>query len=62
MHFNDIFYRQKLGTAMGTKGAPTFATIVLGFLEEKLFVTLEEKFGQRFGNNINNRYKTISNV
>ena len=28
---------------MGTKVAPTYATLVLGFLEEKLFETLEEK-------------------
>ena len=52
MHFNDIFHRQKLGTAMGTKVAPTYATLLLGFLEEKLFVTLEETFGQHFGNYI----------
>ncbi|XP_078331160.1 uncharacterized protein LOC144624989 [Crassostrea virginica] len=37
---------------MGTKVAPTYATLVLGFLEEKLFVTLEETFGQHFGNYI----------
>ena len=37
---------------MVTKVAPTYATLVLGFLEEKLFVTLEETFGQHFGNYI----------
>nr|XP_022299146.1 uncharacterized protein LOC111107980 [Crassostrea virginica] len=47
-----IEWWQKLGTAMGTKVAPTYATLVLGFLEEKLFVTLEETFGQHFGNYI----------
>ncbi|XP_062591597.1 uncharacterized protein LOC134253105 [Saccostrea cucullata] len=50
MHFNDIVYRQKLGTAMGTKVAPTYATLVLGFLEEKLYLTVKEKFGQDFEN------------
>ena len=52
MHFNGIFYRQKLGTAMGTKVAPTYASFVIGFLEERLFVTMEENFGQHFGNYI----------
>ena len=57
MHFNDIFYRQKLGTAMGTKVAPNNVTVVLGFLEEKLFVTLEETIGQHFGNYIRMSWK-----
>ena len=42
MHLNDNVYRQKLGTAMGTKVAPTYATLVVGFLEIKLFQTLEK--------------------
>ena len=29
---------------MGTKCAPTFATLVLGYLEEKLYDTIEEHF------------------
>ena len=37
---------------MGTKVAPTYATLDLGLLEEKLFETLEEKFGQHLGNYI----------
>ena len=52
MHLNDNVYRQKLGTAMGTKVAPTYATLVVGFLEIKLFETLEKKFCQHFGNYI----------
>ena len=43
MLFNYIVYKQKLGTVMGTKVAPTYTTLVLRFLE-KLFETLEEKF------------------
>ena len=35
--FNKSFYNQTKGTAMGTKVAPTYATLVLGFLEEKLY-------------------------
>lgn len=48
IHFNGTYYRQKLGTAMGTKVAPTYATLVLGFLEEKLFTSVKEKFGENF--------------
>ena len=29
--FNDKYYRQVKGTAMGTKCAPTYATLVLGY-------------------------------
>ena len=30
--FNDSYYRQLKGTAMGTKMTPVYATLVLGFL------------------------------
>ena len=50
MHLNDNVYRQILGTTIRTKVAPTYATLFLGFLEEKLFETYEEKFDQHFGN------------
>lgn len=36
MNFDGIIYKQKFGTATGTKVAPTYATLILGFLEEKL--------------------------
>jgi hypothetical protein len=36
-HFNGKNYRQLLGTAMGTKTAPTYATLTLGFLELTLY-------------------------
>ena len=32
--FNDKYYFQISGTAMGTKMAPTYATLTMGFLEE----------------------------
>ena len=50
MHQTEIKYSQKLHKV--AKVAPTYATHVLGFLEEKLFETFEEKFGQHFGNYI----------
>lgn len=33
---------------MGTKVAPTYATLVLGFLEEKLYKNLEDQFSVEF--------------
>lgn len=33
-HFNDKYYLQLTGTAMGTKVAPTYANLTLGWLEE----------------------------
>ena len=32
--FNDNFYKQIKGTAMGTKFAPVYATLTIGYLEE----------------------------
>ena len=34
--FNNINYIQRLGTAMGTKMAPTYATLTIVYLEENL--------------------------
>ena len=35
--FNDKIYRQKLGTAIGTRFAPAYAYIFMSGLEERLF-------------------------
>lgn len=40
--FDGCFYNQIRGTAMGTKFAPTYATLVLAYLEEKLYTHLED--------------------
>ena len=45
-HFDNKFYRQIQGTAMGTKMAPTYATLVLGYLEKKLYSEYEKIFGE----------------
>ena len=50
--FNDKYYQQTKGTAMGTKIGPTYATLVMGYLEDQLYKKIiEDKgviIGQRF--------------
>ena len=40
--FQDEVYLQKSGTAMGTKMAPTYAILVMGFLEENMYTRLQD--------------------
>ncbi|MCG8094140.1 MAG: hypothetical protein JAZ17_11035 [Candidatus Thiodiazotropha endolucinida] len=40
--FDEKYYNQIKGTAMGTKCAPTYATLVLGYLEEKLYAKMSD--------------------
>ena len=56
-YFNDKMYTQVRGTAMGTKFAPTYATLVLAYLEEKLFVQTEMKYGKEFARYIKDNWK-----
>jgi hypothetical protein len=44
--FNGEEYKQTFGTAMGTKFAPTYATLVLGYLEAKVYDTIKSKYGE----------------
>ena len=44
-HFDNKLYQQIQVTAMGTKMAPTYATLVLGYLEKKLYLKFETQFG-----------------
>ena len=54
--FNLENYLQKTGTAMGTKFAPVYANLVLGFLEITLKNKISEKFGTETANTIMNNY------
>ena len=42
---------------MGTKFAPIFSTLVLGYLEEKLYANLEKEFGCQFKQYIIDNFK-----
>lgn len=47
--FDDKIYLQKKGTAMGTKMAPSYATLVLGYLENKLYSEVADIMGREIG-------------
>ena len=47
-YFNANYYSQRKGTAMGTKFAPVYATLVIGYLEEKHYTQVTDRFGQQF--------------
>ncbi|MEW8547697.1 MAG: reverse transcriptase domain-containing protein, partial [Candidatus Thiodiazotropha sp.] len=55
--FNDEFFRQKKGTAMGTKVAPTYATLTIGYLEQKLYNQTASDFGPTFIKEFENTWK-----
>ena len=48
--FNSKHYRQTKGTAMGTKFAAVYATLVIGYLEEILYDKINVKYGIQFTN------------
>lgn len=48
--FDHTHYKQIKGTAMGTKFAPVYATLTIGYLEEKLYEEIKSVFGTEFGN------------
>jgi len=46
--FNDRFYNQTKETAMGTKVAPTYANLVMGYLERNLFHQIKITYDEHF--------------
>ena len=46
--FNDEFYRQISGTAMGTIFAPTYVTLTMGYFEFHFYNICELKLGKEF--------------
>ena len=54
--FNNKFYLQVNGTAMGTKMAPTYANLVLAYLEEKLYDKLHNEHSFAFKTFIENNF------
>ena len=46
-YFNGHYYKQVRGTATGVKPAPTYADLVMGYLEIKLFYTLKNELGNK---------------
>lgn len=47
MCFNDTVYKQIRGVAMGTRVAPSVASLTLGFLEKKLYSDIEDAFNEQ---------------
>lgn len=55
-HFDNKFYLQIKGTAMGTKMAPTYANLVLAYLEETLYENLRNTFGSDYSKYIESHF------
>ncbi|CAG2254179.1 unnamed protein product [Mytilus edulis] len=47
-YFDGNKYRQIKGTAMGTKVAPTYANLVMGYLEQQMYRQISVQFDQNF--------------
>ena len=56
-YFNDIISNQVRGTPMGTKFAPTFATLVLAYLEEMLYSQTKIEFDKELVDYIKDNWK-----
>ena len=50
-------YNQVRGSTMGTKFAPTYATLVLAYLEEKLYSQVEIKFDKEVADYVKDNWK-----
>ena len=55
--FDGNNYRQITGTAMGTKCAPAYATLCLGYLEIDLYRKIDSTYSEAIGTQFKNAYK-----
>ncbi|KAL5010151.1 hypothetical protein ScPMuIL_012456 [Solemya velum] len=56
-NFDGQTYEQMKGTAMGTKVAPTYANLVMGYLEYKLYEKVKDEFDDDFKQYILGQWK-----
>ncbi|KAL5016728.1 hypothetical protein ScPMuIL_006317 [Solemya velum] len=61
-NFDGQTYEQMKGTAMGTKVAPTYANLVMGYLEYKLYEKVKDKFDDDFKQYILEQWKRFEIV
>ena len=57
--FDDRIFLQKKGTAMGTKMAPSYATLVLGYLENELYNQVTNKTGEEIDHYVYANWKSF---
>ena len=56
-HFNGAYFIQTKGTAMGSKFAPIYSSLVLVYLEEKLYEMSEIEFDSDFRSYLEEHFK-----
>ena len=56
-YFDGEYYKQIKGTAMGTKVAPTYANLVMAYLEKILYEKVGQIFGQEFKTYVYEQWK-----
>lgn len=62
-YFDDKYYRQLRGTAMGTKMAPVYATLTLGYLEYKMYDTIKRNYNFQLHNFfVDNYFRYLDDV
>ena len=55
-HFNNEYFQQLKGTAMGTDVAPTYSTLTVGYSEVKLYNLCEQRWGLEIRNYVHENW------